>query len=76
MAVKFKAGDTVYLIEANRIVREVTIIKFAGGFYTIRFKDTGGGIKVRETRLYASQEEAEIAMGTAYSKGKPCGKHL
>ena len=76
MAVKFKTGDTAYLIESNRIVREVLIIKFAGGFYTICFKDSGGGIKVRETRLYASKEEAEIAMVTAYSKRKPCSKRL
>lgn len=76
MAVKFKTGDTAYLIESNRIVREVSIIKFAGGFYTICFKDSGGGIKVRETRLYASKEEAEIAMVTAYSKRKPCSKRL
>lgn len=76
MAVKFKAGDTAYLIESNRIVREVTIIKFAGGFYTIRFKDSSGGIKVRETRLYSSNEEAEISMGTVCSKRKSYGKHL
>ena len=76
VAVKFKTADTAYLIESNRIVREVSIIKFAGGIYTIRFKDSGGGIKVRETRLYASKEKAEIAMVTAYSKRKPCSKRL
>lgn len=76
MAVKFKTGDTAYLIESNRIVREVSIIKFAGGFYTIHFKDSGGGIKVREIRLYALKEEADIAMVTAYSKRKPCSKRL
>lgn len=55
MAVKFKVGDTSYLIESNRIIREITIAKLAGGFYTIRFKDSSGGIKVRENRLYASK---------------------
>ncbi len=71
MAAKFKAGDTAYLIESNHIIREITIVKFAGGFYTIRFKDSGGGIKVRENRLYASKEEAENVMAKARSKTKP-----
>lgn len=71
MATKFKAGDTAYLIESNRIVREITIVKFAGGFYTIRFKDSGGGIKVRENRLYASIEEAENVIAKAHPKTKP-----
>ena len=34
---KFNVGDTVYLVESNRMVREVLIVKYAGGFYTIRF---------------------------------------
>lgn len=71
MAAKFKAGDTAYLIESNRIIREITIVKFAGGFYLIRFKDSGGGIKVRENRLYASKKEAENVMTKAHSKTKP-----
>ncbi len=71
MAVKFKAGDTAYLVESNRIVREITIVKFAGVFYTIRFNDSGGGIKVRENRLYASREEAEHAMAEAHLETKP-----
>ena len=71
MAAKFKAGDIAYLIESNRIIREITIVKFGGGFYLIRFKDSGGGIKVRENRLYASKEEAENVMTKAHSKTTP-----
>lgn len=71
VAAKFKAGDTAYLIESNHIIREITIVKFGGGFYLIRFKDSGGGIKVRENRLYASKEEAENVMTKAHSKTKP-----
>lgn len=67
---KFNVGDTVYLVESNRMVREVLIVKYAGGFYTIRFKDSGGGIKVREHRLYASKEEAESAIEKAHPKQK------
>lgn len=68
---KFKPDDTAYIVESNRIVREVLIVKFAGGFYTIRFKVSGGGIKVRENRLYASKEEAEDVIAKAHLKTNP-----
>ena len=67
---KFNVGDTVYLVESNRMIREVLIVKYSGGFYTIRFNDSGGGIKVREHRLYASKEEAENAIEKAHPKQK------
>jgi uncharacterized protein YegP (UPF0339 family) len=36
-------------------------MKDTGGFYRIRF-NSGGGIKVRESRIYPSREEAETAI--------------
>ena len=62
MAKKFNPGDTAFLVESNRIIREVRILKFGGGFYTIRFADSDGGIKVKEHRLFASKEEAEESL--------------
>ncbi|MCD7726410.1 MAG: hypothetical protein LUI12_12810 [Clostridiales bacterium] len=59
---KFKAGDAVFIIESNRIIREATVLKSGGGFYTIRFADSGGGIKVRENRLYATKEDAQTQL--------------
>lgn len=59
---KYKAGDTAYIVESNRLVREVKIVNFSAGFYLIRFADNGGGIKVRENRLYATKEEAEATI--------------
>lgn len=32
--------------------------------YLIRFKDSGGGIKVKEHRLFATKEEAESSIQT------------
>lgn len=58
---QFKVGDIAYILESNRIVREVTIVKCTGGIYLIRF-NTGGGIQVKEHRLYATQDEAEAAI--------------
>jgi hypothetical protein len=59
---KLKAGDTAYIIESNRIIREVEIKNCSGGMYLIRFKDSGGGIKVKEHRLFVSRGEAEASI--------------
>lgn len=43
---KYNPGDTAYIVEAVYM-------------YTLRFTDTGGGVKLREGRLYPSREAAE-----------------
>lgn len=55
---KYKVGDTVYLIESNRLIRECTVKRVSGNLYVVRFAN-GGGIQVKEHRLFATQEEAE-----------------
>ena len=47
----FEIGSTAYIVESNRIIREVTIVKRNGDFYIIRF-GTRGGIQVRSNRLF------------------------
>lgn len=59
---KFHPGDTAFLIESNRIIREVKVLKFSGGFYTIRYIESPTGIKVKGHRLFAVMEEAEASM--------------
>ena len=59
MAGKFKVGDRAFIVESNRFIREVEVRSCAGGMYLVRFLDSVGGIKLRETRLFASKEEAE-----------------
>jgi len=58
MAAAFKAGDTAYIVENNRNVRECTIVRNNGNLYVIRFPG-GGGIQVKGHRLFATKEEAE-----------------
>ena len=59
---KYQPGQTVFLAGGNKnLIKEATVLKYTGGFYTIRF-DSGGGIKVRESRIYPSREEAEAAI--------------
>jgi hypothetical protein len=57
----FKAGDTAYIIESNMTVRKVTVSRCSGGMYLILFEN-GGGIQVKEHRLYATEEDAVAAM--------------
>ncbi len=56
---KDNPGDTAFIVENNRIIREVKTLNTSGGFVTIRFVDSHGGIKLRENRLFPSKEEAE-----------------
>lgn len=42
-------------------MREVTVVKRRGDFYTVRF-GTNGGIQVRSSRLFAIQEDAEASL--------------
>ena len=59
---KYQSGQKVFLTGGNKsLIKEVTVLKYTGGFYTIRF-DSGGGIKVRESRIYPSREEDEAAI--------------
>ena len=40
---------------------KATVQRYAGDFYTIIFEN-GGGIKVRESRIYPTRKEAEEAI--------------
>ena len=72
-----KAGDIAYLVESNRFVREVQIVRYSGGLYLVRFSDSGGGIQVRENRLFPTQELAKYSIkGTIYAERKKVPKSL
>lgn len=55
---KYQTGQTVYIIQSNRWIRKATVLKYAGGMYTIKFTE-GGGLRLRESRLFSSEEEAQ-----------------
>ncbi len=59
MTVKYKPGDTVYIIESARFIRKCVVLKYSGGLYTLHFPDSGGGIKLRENRLFPTEEDAK-----------------
>ena len=59
---KYQPGQKVFLTGGNKnLIKEATVLKYTGGFYTIRFNN-GGGVKVRESRICSSREEAKAAI--------------
>lgn len=69
-----KVGDTAYIVESNRYVREVEIRRCSGGMFLVRFTDTGGGIQVKAHRLFATtREEAEKSIEKASETKKVRG---
>lgn len=60
---RYKVGTQAFIIESNRLVRSVVIIKISAGFYTVKFNDSNGAINVKESRIFDSKEAAEYAAG-------------
>ena len=63
MVKQFNIGDTVYFISSSVFVRKATVIRSAAGFVTIKFDTNNGndgpsGIRVRESKLYHTEKEA------------------
>ena len=46
-----KAGDTAYLVESNRFVHEVEILRCNGELYIVCFKDNGVGLYFKAYHL-------------------------
>lgn len=57
---RFKIGDHVYIVECGLYAKEVVIVGIAGGFYQICFTDRQGSLRLKESKLYATKEEAEF----------------
>lgn len=56
---KLSVGKHAFLIESNRIIREVIIIKVDYDLFTVRFINSKGAMRVRRNRLYERKAEAE-----------------
>lgn len=64
---KYQAGETVYIVAAGNRVTEAAVLRYAGGFYTLLLPE-GGGLRLKEHRLFATREEAqEFALGRTQS---------
>lgn len=59
---------TYYIIENRHFIREVRIIKFIAGMYTINLVGTDKYLRVHPSRLYATQEDASSVAYSSHSK--------
>ena len=55
----FVRGDTCYILENNMNVHAAKVINRQGRFYIIQLVGSCGAIRLPESRLFASEEEAE-----------------
>ncbi len=62
MPSKYNSGDKAYIIESWLCIREVEVVKVSGGFATLRFMDCDGGVRLRESRLFPTKEDAEAGI--------------
>lgn len=67
---KYPNGTLVYIIQSKRFIREATVIRYGSGFYTIRFTDSCGGTRLREDRLFPSEEDAKAQINKEEEKKK------
>lgn len=54
---KYKKGSRTFIVESNHIIREVIILRVTSDFYVVRFKNRGGEIQIKGSRLFTSEEE-------------------
>lgn len=59
---KYNIGQKLYIVENASFVKEVIIVSFASGFYTIKYPTGKGAFRVRESRIYASELEAKQSL--------------
>lgn len=59
---KFKAGNKAFIVESSIFVKEVHVIKSSGGFCLIKYTKGDGDYRVRESRLFATEEEAKASI--------------
>ena len=57
----YEIGTEVFFIESNRIIRKATVVRRSGDFYILRF-DEGGGIQLREGRIFPTREQEEAPL--------------
>lgn len=57
----FVRGETCYILENNMNVRAVRVINKQGRFYIIQLVGSCGAIRLSESRLFKTEEDAEKA---------------
>lgn len=60
---KIQIGDMVYYVANGMRVQEALVVDISGHLYSLRFRNATtnapSGVRLRESRLFTSREEAE-----------------
>lgn len=59
---KFKVEGKAFFVESSIFVKEVYVVKSSGGFCLIRYTNGDSGYRVRESRLFATEEEVKASI--------------
>ena len=70
MSLSLKIGNSAYVVDNKRFLREVIVMNTTGDFCVIKYIDTGSLIRVRNSRLFLSKKEAELTMPPSARTGK------
>ena len=54
----FERGDKCFIVENSRTVKAAKVISRQGEFYTIQTVGSCGAIRLKESRLFMTEEEA------------------
>lgn len=64
-----QVGDNAYIVDNNRFLREVRILKITKDLCVIKYVDTGALIRIRKTRLFCTKRDAELSMPPSVRPG-------
>lgn len=67
---KFAAGSEAYIIENGYRVTKVIIKGYSGGFYTVQVHGSNGAIRLKEHRIYKTEDEAYTDVRDEYKVKK------
>ncbi len=60
---KYKKDEICYIIENNIKIVPVKILKYSSEFYTVKLLSKAGAIRLKEHRIFATEEEARKILG-------------
>ena len=60
----FNAGAEAFIVANGLKVRPVKVISESGGLYTLMFRDAPGATRLKEGRLYRTEEDAKGSIKT------------
>ena len=66
----FNTGADAFIVANGLKVRPVKVISVSGGLYTLMFRDGSGATRLKEGRLYRTEEDAQSSIKTKIPESK------